>query len=741
MIPMTEDWTSSRAPPYLNERLGFQPRAAYTAVYSPPPVGFALLFVLSGLAGFAALAVAVRARPRGRAELVVSTTLLWNALIVAPIYALGLTNRLWPRSVAIGSLLTSVAALLLATAGRGVRPLFSETARAAVGLLRLPFEALALSWRSRRFVFLGVLFAAGLLLWLAVSAWLGQPLPHWDPLWYHDTMVGFSLQNHGFAFVDLPDTLQKVNGYVRLGEMTQLWMVIFADRRLADITNLLFAPAIAAGTYALARRYTDRVSAMGWGVCVVLMPGCASYLHSTYVDPQNAALVLGAVLFSTVDRPRLSDGWLAGLGLALALGSKGIALISVPIIGVVGATSLLRAHWHRRRGAALGVVAGGLGLVLAMASATYLRNYFKFHNPFWPDMRVDVPALGIHWPGMGPLLGGSDAGKAAGLPVNLNEPFPRLMDHLFALPWTVKGMFFDQAVEYGIGIVWVAFPLGAIAFALVFHAALRRRLGHLEADLAPSPPPLGIALILGVMVAGSPALWSPRYHPAHVGLLFVLIAWLTRRAAWERLGDAALAIVVVTSLMMFWWQPEPRWYFTPERLEALARAPALNREVDRELGAPTSLVAGLAREKELGRGKLLVFDEQYCGFPSLFWNNTYSNRVQFMRGGPTFLARAAEAGATWVFLSASDSSLSAARAPGSGWQEVGDLNPINLGYAFRRVPGAVHPPAPPPAPVVAPPGKPPLPPVAPAVKPAAPAPVPPPAMRLRAKLRKGSLGR
>ena len=29
-------------------------------------------------------------------------------------------------------------------------------------------------------------------------------------------------------------------------------------------------------------------------------------------------------------------------------------------------------------------------------------------------------------------------------------------------------------------------------------------------------------------------------------------------------------------------------------------------------------------------GKLLVFNEQYCGYPSLFWNNTYSNRVHFM---------------------------------------------------------------------------------------------------------------
>jgi hypothetical protein len=688
-------------------------------------VGFALLFALSALAAFAALAVAVRARLRGRAELLVAATMVWNALIVAPIYALGLTDRLWPRSLAAVAFATSLAALGLSSVGVGLRALARDTARAGVGVLRLPFEALSLAARSRRFVFLGVLFAAVLLPYLAVSAALGQPLPHWDPLWYHDTMVGLALQNHGFAFVELPPTLQKVNGYVRLGEMTQLWMVVFTDRRLADLTNLLFAPAIAAATYALAKRYTGQVSAIGWGVSVILMPGCASYLHSTYVDPQHAALVLGAVLFATVARPRLSDGALAGLCLALSIGSKGLALVYVPIIGVVGAVLLLRAHRHDRSGA-VAVVAGGVGLVLVTAAATYLRNYFKFHNPFWPDMRVEIPSLGIHWPGEGPLAGGAEASGHNGLPVNLNEPLPRLLDHLFALPWSVKGMYFDQAVEYGIGIVWVAFPLGALAFLKVFTVAMRRRLGHLAA--AEPPPPLAIALILGVMVAGSPALWSPRYHPSHVALLFVLVAWLTRRPAWERLEDGALAIVVVTSLMMFWWTPEPRWWFTPERLLALARAPVLDREVDHDLGAPTTLAMGLAREKELKRGSLLVFDESYSGYPSLFWNTKFSNRVQYLHGGPTYLTRAAQAGATWVFMGAQDPQLAAARAAGSGWQEVGQLNPIVSGFAFRRSPVPPAPPRPaPPAPAApplfgppAPPRGPPPPrPAPPAAKPSA----------------------
>jgi hypothetical protein len=658
-------------------------------------MGFALLFALSTLAAAAALAVAERARLRGRAEIVVATSVLWNALIVAPIYVLGLTNRLWPQSVAFGVAVTSLAALGLASRGVGVRALARRTARTAVGLLRLPGEALALSARPPRFVFLGVAFTALLLAFLAVSAYLGQPLPRWDPLWYHDTIVGFTIQNHGFAMVDLPDTLQKVNGYVRLGEMTQLWLVIFTDRRLADLANVLFAPAIAAATYALARRYTSRVLAIGWGVAVILMPACAYYLHGTYVDPQNAALVLGGILFATVKRPRLGDGALAGLGLALAIGSKALALVSVPITGLVGAVLLLRAHWQARRGAAIAVVAGSVVLIVATASVTYLRNYLVFHNPLWPDMRVEIPSLGIHWPGQGPWSSNGEQG--GGVPLNLNESLPSLLNHLFALPFSVHGMWFDQAVEYGIGVVWVALPLGALAFAAVFVVAVRRRLGHFTAN-GPAPP-LALAIILGVMVAGSPALWGPRYHVQHVALLFVLVAWFTRRPAWERLGEAAVSAVIVTSLMMFWWAPEPRYYFSPSRLLELAHASPIAREVDQNLGAPTATQGALAREKELKPGTLMVFDENYSASPSLFWNNTFSNRIKYIKGGAGFLTRAAEAGATWISLAPQDSNLALARGPGSGWQEVGLLNPYVTGYAFRRV----GPPPAPPKPAVTPP--------------------------------------
>lgn len=681
-------------------------------------MGFLLLLILSVLAAVAALGIASRARLQGRAQVTVAVTLLWNALVLLPIYVLGLLNVLTAARLAIASAALSLAAGAAVCHGVGVRALLADVSRLARGQLRLPVDALVMSWCARSMVFVGVLFAAILLPYLALSGYLAQPLPHWDPLWYHDTMVGFTIQNHGFAMVPLPDTLQKVNGYVRLGEMTQLWMVIFADRRLADITNLLFAPAIATATYALTRRYAQPLIAIGWGVAVVIAPTCAGLLHSTYVDPQYGALMLGAILFATQDQPRCRDGLVGGLALALTIGAKGLALIPVPVIGAIGAWALLRAHWHDRRGAAIATVAGGAFAVLAVGATTYLRNYWAFHNPLWPDMRLEIESLGIHWPGMGPWLEGSP-----GMRVNLNEPLPNLLEHLYALPWSVKGMFFDQAIEYGIGFIWIVIPLGFAAFVACWVQVVRSRVAGARGTSTVQPPTL-LALIMTAIVAGSPALWAPRYHIAGMGVLMALAAWFTGRSPRDRLGEPAVATVLVTSLMMFWWTPAPRWWYTPAQLAKLAQASEVEREVASDLGAPTLRASGLARERELGPGTLLVFNDRYSAFPSIFWNRQFTNRIEYLHSGPDFLARAARAGATWVYT-AEPAVAVQARVPGSGWQEVGPLNAINGGgTVFRRVPVVV--------PVKAPPPRPPI--VRPTAVPPPPVvygPEPPPLLRMR----------
>jgi hypothetical protein len=105
--------------------------------------GLLLSIAPNVLAVAAALALGLRARLRGRAELAVATVVTWNFLVMCPVYALGLTSHLDARTLAIDSAVWF--ALILAIA-RGSTPLSEfggALGRGAVALARLPIDALA----------------------------------------------------------------------------------------------------------------------------------------------------------------------------------------------------------------------------------------------------------------------------------------------------------------------------------------------------------------------------------------------------------------------------------------------------------------------------------------------------------------------------------------------------------------------------------------------------------------------
>src|SRR5580693_6596086 len=103
---------------------------------------FVLLFVLTALSAVAALSLALRARPSSGAELVVTVTVLWNGLILLPIYGLGWAHRLDATNLALASLVVSVTTLALSWR-RGDRAAYGrDLVRGLRDLLRLPVEAI-----------------------------------------------------------------------------------------------------------------------------------------------------------------------------------------------------------------------------------------------------------------------------------------------------------------------------------------------------------------------------------------------------------------------------------------------------------------------------------------------------------------------------------------------------------------------------------------------------------------------
>jgi hypothetical protein len=644
---------------------------------------FVLLFVLTALSAVAALSLALRARPSSGAELVVTVTVLWNGLILLPIYGLGWAHRLDATNLALASLVVSVTTLALSWR-RGDRAAYGrDLVRGLRDLLRLPVEAIRTTVGPVSFVLIAVLATEALIAWTAIAAYYAPSVRQYDCLWYHEPIIGFTIQNRGFGIVSLPDSLQRINGFPRVAEMTALWFVIFTDRRLIELTPSLLAPALVACEYLLCLRFSkNRVVALGWACAFFLTPTFIYQLDSTLVDDHFAFLALAALWFATKKDLRLGDSLLAAAALTLAVGTKYQALVPVASIALI---ALVRT-WGIRDARALEKAAVsliGAVAISAMAADTYLRNYLFFKNPFWPFFLPGRP----QWPGF------PDRGQDLTKPgVDINVPLARAVRSLLSVS--------DSAYQYGAGFVWMILPLLALAlvvFALHVVACARRRGRAHPGDVESDWRNLGsvtVTLVPAALVVWtSPALDQARYHGFVIGTIIAFISWMGGHSRLGGLaGEGAVAVACVMSFLGY-TTPETSYIWRPGDVWALAKLPYPEREVTPSLGALVPREVGLARERELGRNDIFAFGYNYGAFLALFFNNRQSNRLVYLAHPKTFLEDAEGIGAKWVFCVPGDPCFDALTAS-SSWASLGTLHAQSDGQVFHRLPtnGASDPP-------------------------------------------------
>jgi hypothetical protein len=637
-----------------------------------------LCFVLTVVVVVASLICVQRLELEDRAEAVIAASIVWNSLIVVPIYALGLTGLLTRGSVVAAALVSAFVVTAAACRRRAVRDVALGAWRLLVGIFRMPLDALTLTWRERSPVFVGVSFALVFLIWTAFTVYLAPSYRHWDALWYHEPMTGFTIQNRGFAPLTDYGLPPKINGYPRMCQMTQLWFGLLSDRRLIELPNVLFGPALICATYKLSLRFSRTTTlAVGWGAALLAMPANAHLMQTTLVDPHTSALVLASAHF-TLRRPLAKPHVvLASLALGLAVGGKVLTLVPVGVLLSILCVRVLRSSAIGWRGVA--ALACCLPAV-AMGLFTYVRNWINFNNPFWPDLKVNVPALGIDWPGEFSWQPTDDNYRTG---LNINLPPGEFLEYLFARPWSMDRWHFARIFEYGAGVAWVLLPLGLVALllAIPFRIADQWKAPAGSRVRAASTDACLIAVLIAAILLTSPALWAPRYHIATVGLLSALFSWLCFRVRAQRLELAAQFTVQVTAIMHLFWEPQREWVDF-KTASALLSVPYPEREVRPELGAPVTREFGLAREQRLGPGDVVVVTDLY-DYPALFWNNAYSNQVRYLKNGPNFLARADALRATWVCCSEGSCLSEVKAAP--DWIEIGPVHPGRSAKAFRRL--------------------------------------------------------
>ena len=181
--------------------------------------------------------VAVTSGVRSRAETIVAGSLTFNAIVVFPIYGLGLLGRLDRLNLGIAVVLECT--VLLGIFGlREGRAGFRALPRRLLGLSLLPIEGIRKSWQKRSLLTAGALLAAGLFPYMLLVAYLAPAFRDWDGAWYHESLVALTIQNHGFRPEPLPLGLQVINGTQRLAEMTQVWFAIYGGRRKKGVRSI-----------------------------------------------------------------------------------------------------------------------------------------------------------------------------------------------------------------------------------------------------------------------------------------------------------------------------------------------------------------------------------------------------------------------------------------------------------------------------------------------------------------------
>jgi hypothetical protein len=631
--------------------------------------GFILFAGLSLFAALAAIAVSVRLAYEGRAAQTLTAMVLWHAIVLLPLTWLCWTNHL--SRFAAGMLVSSASlgSFTLSFLGREPTQHARALAQACLGILRLPLDGIRRAFQCSAFAAFGALFSFGTMLW---TTWLSYLAPSsaWDGIWYHDTIVGWAIQNHGFRLVQVPLTLENVNGSPHFSETLNLWFVLFTDRRFIEMPNsVIAAPMLVMALYAIARRFAPTpANAIAWAISLYLMPACLLQLRSSYVDVHVAALFLAAVYYTTRPTLRLRDASMAALTLGMFGASKPLALPWMGILGILCLSRALVTDVKRRPLVALGTALSGVVVAITIASPIYVRNWLLHHNPLWP-VQIDVGRFDVHW--------------AGNIEPVIDQPYKKLLGEILAMYVPGHDFHDPRAGGYGLGFPFFVLPWSLlmlpVACVTVLFSVFKRPFDRSTWSL------VLISVIIAATWPTAPKEWLARYNIQIVAGLAFIAAWSGTRRWTRGVSDALASVTIGTSMIMLYWA-DPGWSVSFDAAMKLAELTPRERASWEAVDYSFESKAAAAREAEIGEGDVVAFTDVHT-FPSLLWNEAFSNSVIYIQSGmgDGFLSRVDSAGAKWIASTPGTPDYQTLKAHSERWQEVGLMSQSPPWVVFRRV--------------------------------------------------------
>ncbi len=611
----------------------------------------ALVFAGSALAAarlYPAVAQGEALAPERVAERGLATTLIATGIIEGSIYALGWSqhlDRLSMVGLALG--LTLVVATLALTSTRDRRRLLLD----ARELVIAPVALARSLYRVKSVATFGYVWLWGLALWTMYVAWLA-PSGAWDGLWYHEPMVGFALQNRGFAIIDVQPMLEMVNGYPRAAENLQLWAAALYDRRLVDVVPSFALLVAALGVFTLARRHgTSQPASVGFAVVAVTIPGAALELRSTYVDLSVLTATVLALHFVSRFELRSRDVWMAGLALGILGAVKANGLV---FGGMLGLWLLVRviasADWR-----VMLSLLGATLLAFAYAMPTYARNFLLHENPLWP-ITYESALLGVR------LEGTVDAG-------HMQRDFEYVWNELTGPPHIGENYHDTGRHAYGYALPFIAAPLLIVAAPVLVFTWLERLRDRVSRTRLTA---LCFCLFFGLLVqVASPGHHWSRFSLAFPAAALVVIGWWLAQNARQRLEEGVLgAMLVLNALTLLW--AVPAWDVTVSEALELSRMTLAERNLADTSHCLLPSDTRRRRDQDLQPGDVAIFTDD-IGFVGNLWNDDFSNRVLYVpyESRSEFLARLDEVHAEWAYVRSDSSEAAILRTVTDRWEPLG----------------------------------------------------------------------
>ncbi|MCP4500242.1 MAG: hypothetical protein GY822_09815 [Deltaproteobacteria bacterium] len=605
------------------------------------------LLGMSAVVLTASFAVAhVALQRQGRVSEWVGALVAMQVAIVVPVYILGTFNRLHKGSVVLG--VGIMCAVLFAVAAKhhgGLGQLRSALIQQARSYGSLGGELRTLLRQAGFPVWFGICVAIALWLWLAFGITVSPPRGNSDAFFYHEPIVAFMIQNEGMAVVPLPDNLQRINGMPRFCHFIQYWFALFTGRTLGELPNVLSHLLAVSSLYVLARKLdVTKVEAVGWAFCFSLIPGVLRLTDTIMVDVHAAALFLGAVCLVVVVEMRWVTAVLAACAIALLCGSKLHYLSVAGVLSIIlGLRTLaMRGRWSTPRIGATVVVTASI--VIAGVCATLLRNYLLFENPMHP-FGLHLDALDIHW--------GKNNGFRSGKDVGIGVVFSKW----FAAPFSVKPWLNPSArvEDFGLATAYLSFPIAIAAGVRGAYIAWRHRQRR-----EPLPSSLiAFAAVWVVMMVGIttfPSMVRGRYHLGWMGLTYIVTGWwfaamvpkaaarLVRRR--REIGRAVLLTAQTMMIISVMWTLHHDWVLKPGGVIDRLQVSSAERDYTSRTLMGATKEWGEIRNSRVKPGSTIGF---IAGkYFSLWWNDDYSNRIQWLgKGG---LERADELKVDWMYM-------------------------------------------------------------------------------------------